>query len=159
MTQWSLRLDSAEQTRHLGQRLGRLLVGGDVVLLSGELGAGKTCLTQGLALGLGVPLDEPVSSPSYTLMNHHRGRLDLYHFDLYRLSEADELFEIGFDEYLHGAGVTVVEWFDRIADLKVEGLRIVLSYETEDSRRADFCANGFRSEQLIEQLQREYESA
>lgn len=153
---WSIELDGVEQTRRLGETLGQSLFAGAVVLLSGELGSGKTSLTQALARGLGVPDDEPVSSPSYTLMNHHRGRLDLYHFDLYRLSDRDELFELGFDEYLHDEGVTVVEWFDRIPDLRPEGLEIALSYQGEDARCATLTARGGRYHRLLEELRQKW---
>lgn len=154
---WSLELDSVEKTRRLGETLGKCLFSGSVILLGGELGAGKTSLTQALARGLGVPDDEPVSSPSYTLMNHHRGRLDLYHFDLYRLSDKDELFELGFDEYLHDEGVTVVEWFDRIPDLRPEGLEITLVYKGEDDRSAAMTARGVRYRRLLEELRQKWE--
>lgn len=155
---WSLELDSVAKTRRLGETLGKCLFGGAVILLSGELGAGKTSLTQALAKGLGVPDDEPVSSPSYTLMNHHRGRLDLYHFDLYRLSDKDELFELGFDEYLHDEGVTVVEWFDRVPDLRPEGLEITLAYKGEDARCATLTARGVRYRRLLNDLRQNWEN-
>lgn len=156
MEEWSLKLDGAETTRRLGEALGKRLFPGAVVLLSGELGAGKTTLVQALARGLGVPGDEPVASPSYTLMNHHRGRLDLYHFDLYRLSDSDELIELGFDEYLHGEGVTVVEWFDRIPDLRPEGVQVRLAYDGENARRAELSALGASHRRVLEQVRRDW---
>lgn len=124
------------------------------MLLNGELGAGKTALTQGLARGLKVPADEPVCSPSYTLMNHHRGRLELYHFDLYRLASEDELFELGFDEYLYGDGVTVIEWADRIENLTPCGLYLRLEYDGEEGRTATVTAKGDRYEELLRRLER-----
>ena len=106
-----LRSASPEVTLALGERLGRLLQPGDVVLLSGALGAGKTALTQGIARGLGVA--GPVSSPTFTILKEHEGRIPLYHFDLYRIEDPDELEALGFDDYFYGDGVSVVEWAER----------------------------------------------
>jgi len=101
--------NSASQTRELGQRLAGQLKAGDVVLLEGELGAGKSELARGIAKGLGVA--ETVTSPSFTILNvYDSGRLPLYHFDWYRLESAEELFELGMDEYLGGDGIALVEW-------------------------------------------------
>ena len=103
---------SAEETRALGRRLAGQLRPGDVLLLSGSLGAGKSELTRGIARGLGI--EGPVASPSFTILNvYDEGRLPLYHFDWYRLESAEELFEMGMDEYLGGDGVCVVEWPER----------------------------------------------
>lgn len=100
---------SPAETRALGERLAHLLLPGDVLLLWGDLGAGKSELTRGLARGLGVT--GPISSPSFTILNvYEDGRLPLYHFDWYRLESAEELYEMGMDEYLLGDGVAVVEW-------------------------------------------------
>ena len=92
--------------------LGELLVAGDVVLLVGDLGAGKTAFTQGLAHGLGV--DEPVTSPTFTIVQEYAGRLPLAHVDVYRLDRVQDLFDLGFDEMVDGDGVTVVEWGDLV---------------------------------------------
>jgi len=94
-----------------------VLDAGDVVLLDGELGAGKTCFVQGVARGLGVPRDRRVSSPTFTLVNEHPGRVPLYHVDLYRIDDPGELHEIGIAEYLASGGVTVVEWAERLGAL------------------------------------------
>ena len=108
---------SAGETRALAARLGRVLEPGDVICLIGDLGAGKTTFTQGLALGLGLPPDEPVNSPTFTLIAEHPGgRLPLYHFDVYRLPDSPGLVDLAFDEYLDSGGVVVIEWADRIAD-------------------------------------------
>lgn len=106
-----LRSASPEATHTLGARLGRLLGSGDVVLLTGGLGAGKTALTQGIARGLGVA--GPVSSPTFTILKEYAGRLPLYHFDLYRIERPDELEALGFGDYFYGDGVSVVEWAER----------------------------------------------
>lgn len=104
-----MKTHSPMETRALGERLAQKLHPGDVLLLLGDLGAGKSELTRGIAAGLGVT--ETVTSPSFTILNvYETGRLPLYHFDWYRLQSADELFEMGMDEYLGGDGVAVVEW-------------------------------------------------
>jgi len=147
---WNVESHSPEQTQELGETLGRLLEPATVILLSGDLGAGKTCFTQGLGRGLEVPPDEPVVSPSYTLMNQYRGRLDLYHFDLYRLVHPEDLLDLGFDEYLCGDGVTVVEWADRFPDLGLEGLRVHLEAGEGEERRIRFSAEGALCERILE---------
>jgi tRNA threonylcarbamoyladenosine biosynthesis protein TsaE len=108
---------SVEETQALGERLGRVLGAGDVVLLEGTLGAGKTAFVQGLARGLDVPADRRVASPTFTLVNEHFGRVPLHHVDLYRIEDPRELDEIGILEYLEGQGVTVVEWAERLGRL------------------------------------------
>jgi len=154
--EWTVTTSSPDETRELGRLLGRFITGATAILLSGELGAGKTCLTQGLAGGLGIPDGEPVTSPSYTLMNHYRGRLDLYHFDLYRLSDPDELVDIDFAEYIYGNGVTVVEWADRFPGLETEGLRIEICYGEGESRNVRFRALGKDGEEVLAHLARRW---
>ena len=109
----TIRTDSAEVTRAVASALGELLVAGDLVLLVGDLGAGKTAFAQGLALGLGV--DEPVTSPTFTIVQEYVGRLHLAHVDVYRLDRIQDLYDFGFDELVDGEGVTVVEWGDLVA--------------------------------------------
>lgn len=105
---------SADETFALAQKFAAKLKAGDVLALTGELGAGKTRFVQGLAAGLGVPRSSYVRSPSFTLMNEYSGgRFELYHFDFYRLNEQGELEDLGLDEYFFGSGVTVIEWADR----------------------------------------------
>lgn len=104
-----MRSNSPQETRRLGERLAQKLCPGDVLLLLGDLGAGKSELTRGIARGLGI--DSPIASPSFTILNvYEEGRVPLYHFDWYRLNDAEELYEMGMDEYLGGDGVAVVEW-------------------------------------------------
>ena len=133
---------SPEETQALGERLGRVLQAGDVVSLVGELGAGKTCLVQGLARGLGVE-SERVASPTFTIVNQHMGRVTLYHVDLYRLESARELEEIGLGDYLEGGGVAVVEWFDRFPDWQPpDRIELELEITGEESRRIRASATG-----------------
>src|SRR5215467_8551805 len=114
---------SLAQTQRLGARLGELLHGGELLLLDGDLGTGKTTLTQGLAEGLGI--HEVVSSPTFTLLKEYEGRIPLYHFDFYRLDDPNEVFDLGFEEYFESKGVCVVEWAQRAEPLwPAEQLRI-----------------------------------
>ncbi len=106
---------SPEDTQALGRRLGARLGPGDVVACMGPLGAGKTCFLQGLARGLGVTAD--VTSPTFVLVNQYHGRLPVYHVDAYRTGSLTELVDIGLEEMLHGPGVTVVEWADKLLPL------------------------------------------
>ncbi|HBA85754.1 MAG TPA: tRNA (adenosine(37)-N6)-threonylcarbamoyltransferase complex ATPase subunit type 1 TsaE [Verrucomicrobia bacterium] len=106
---------SPEDTFRIAEELAGQLKPGCVIALHGDLGAGKTCFVQGLARALGVR--GPVGSPTFTLINEHYGRLPLYHIDLYRIQGSDEALGLGLDEYLHGQGVTAIEWAERAADL------------------------------------------
>ena len=107
--------NSAEETERLGQRLGETLRGGEVVAYLGELGAGKTAFTRGLARGLGIPMR--VTSPTYTIVNEYTGgRLPLFHFDMYRLGSEEELFDIGWEDYLRRGAVCAVEWSEKVED-------------------------------------------
>ena len=135
---------SADETRALAARLGAHLGAGDVLCLSGDLGAGKTTWTQGLALGLGLPPDEPVNSPTFTLVTEHPGgRVPLYHFDVYRLPDSSGLYDLGFDEYVDGDGVVVIEWADKIADaLPPERLDIAFTATSPDTREIVMVAHG-----------------
>ena len=107
-----MKTSSPLQTRRLGERMAQQLRAGDVLLLLGDLGAGKSELTRGIARGLGI--SGPIASPSFPIMNlYDTGRVPLYHFDWYRLESVDELYEMGLDEYLGGDGIAVVEWPER----------------------------------------------
>ena len=106
---------SLEQTIEIAAELANSLQAGSVIALNGDLGAGKTAFASGVAKGLGI--EDYVTSPTFTIMNVLEGRLPLYHFDVYRISDPDEMEEIGFTEFLYGEGVCVIEWADRIRDL------------------------------------------
>lgn len=138
---------SADATEQAGELLATLLEPGDVVALAGDLGAGKTCLVQGVARGLGVA--EPVTSPTFNLLLVHPGRLPLYHFDLYRLERAEELEDIDFFETLESDGASFIEWGDRFPEaLPEDHLLVVIHREGECERRFEVVASGDRSEQL-----------
>ena len=107
---------SPEETEDVGRRLAETVSPGDIVCLNGELGAGKTVFVKGFAKGLGV--EEPVVSPTFTIVQEYReGRLPLYHFDVYRIEDPEEMEEVGLDEYFYGGGVSVVEWAGLIAEM------------------------------------------
>jgi tRNA threonylcarbamoyladenosine biosynthesis protein TsaE len=146
----------ADQTRRLGAHLGRLLQPGDVILLEGEFGTGKTTLTQGIARGLGLD-SHYVNSPTFMLINEYKGgRLRLYHIDLYRLEDDEQVSTLGLDDYFDGRGVTVVEW-PRVAAnwLPDERLAIVLTHLNDTKRTIRFYATGPRYKELTEQFKRE----
>lgn len=153
MSDWVFQSASEAQTLELGIQLGRLLEQPALILLQGTLGAGKSVLARGVARGLGVDPQVPITSPTFTLMNHYSARLDLYHFDLYRLSDVDELIEIGFDEFAHGSGVALVEWPERLENDATLGLWVKIEYLQEDRRELHFSACGEVAEELLQNLQ------
>ena len=137
---------SAAETRELGKQLAVQLKAGDVILLEGDLGAGKSEFARGVAKGLGVT--ETVTSPSFTILNvYESGKLPLYHFDWYRLERSEELYELGMDEYLGGNGIALVEWPAQCPDAVPEKcLRIKISATGENSRRIETeSCGGFRT--------------
>ncbi len=137
MAEMLINTNSAAETRAFGERLASRLKAGDVVVLEGELGAGKSELARGIARGLGIT--DTVTSPSFTILNvYENGRCPLYHFDWYRLESEEELYELGMDEYLGGDGIAVVEWAERCPDAVPENaLRITLEATGEENRRIE----------------------
>ena len=132
-------------------QLGKLSQPGDVFLLVGGLGAGKTCLTQGIAWGLGI--EGYAASPSFVLINQYRGRIPLYHIDLYRLDSIEEVNELGLDDYLYSNGVCVVEWAEKAwAVLPRENLTVEMSFLSDTSRSITIKPNGKRYIEMISQL-------
>jgi tRNA threonylcarbamoyladenosine biosynthesis protein TsaE len=130
---------SPAETVRFGRILGEGLQAGDVVALTGELGSGKTCLTQGIAGGLGVPENYVITSPTFTLINEYPGReAALIHVDLYRLQGAADLADTGFEEYLSGGGVMVIEWAERIPEAVPDGaVCVALTYVEENVRKLE----------------------
>ena len=127
---------SADETQALGQRLAKRLLPGDVIAYFGDLGAGKTALTRGIAQGLGVT--DLVTSPTYTIVNEYlTGRIPLFHFDMYRLGSADELFDIGWEDYLARGGVCAVEWSENVEDALRDAIHITIEKDPlePDTRR------------------------
>jgi tRNA threonylcarbamoyladenosine biosynthesis protein TsaE len=144
--------NSAEQTRQVGERLGALARAGDVFCLQGDLGAGKTCLVQGL--GRGLHISSAIHSPTFILANEHRGgRLPLYHLDVYRMRGAGEAIGIGIDDYLFGDGVCVIEWAEKINEaLPDERLWITFQHVGDEQRKLTFRANGARYQELLKEF-------
>jgi len=146
--------EEESQTLELGKKLGRLLQQPTLVLLQGDLGAGKTVFARGVARGLGVDPQIPITSPTFTLMNHYQARLDLYHFDLYRLSDPDELIELGFDDYAYGSGVTLIEWPEKLGNSETPGLWVDLKRIDDERREIDFSFQGEENKELSVILQK-----
>ncbi len=144
---------SPEQTWQVGRILGAHLAAGDTVCLYGDLGAGKTSLSYGIALGLDVK-ERYITSPTFTLVNEYQGRVPFYHMDLYRLNDPGELESIGFRDYLDSDGVTVIEWAERAGHELPSGcLSVYLSSVDENSREIGFLVEGGRYEKLLAELQ------
>lgn len=143
-----------EQTKRLGVRLAELLEPGDVILVAGNLGAGKTVLAQGVAAGLGI--DEPVTSPTFTLIHEYQGRLPFYHVDLYRIGGDAEAGDIGLEEYLYGDGVTLIEWAERASGLLPrDRLTVTLRPVAETKRALRFEPAGERYARLLAAFKRD----
>lgn len=144
---------SPRDTEVSGELLGSLAVPGDIFCLFGDLGAGKTCFARGVARGLKVL--EPVTSPTFTLINEYQGRLPLYHMDVYRLQEAADMEDLGYEEYFYGAGVTVLEWAERVQPV-LPGSRLEIYIERlsddENGRSIKFKAFGARYVDLVKEL-------
>jgi len=142
---------SPEQTQKLGVRIGELAQAGDIFLLVGNLGTGKTCLTQGIAWGLNIA--EYAASPSFVIVRELHGRLPLYHIDLYRLDHIEEIADLGLDEYLYGNGVCVVEWAEKgLSILPEEHLLIEIKYLSDTKRSFHFKPRGKRYLEIVVEL-------
>jgi tRNA threonylcarbamoyladenosine biosynthesis protein TsaE len=146
--EWTTATHSAGETQALGARLAKRLAAGDVLWLSGDLGAGKTTFSQGLGRGLGVKA--PVNSPTFVLIREYAARLPLYHIDLYRLDNPRDIVTLGLNDYLDGDGVCVVEWAERLVESGIwPGLHVRIEPRGETGRQFYFVASGARAEQLL----------
>lgn len=141
---------SPEETQRLGEKVGGHLQVGDIVLLFGDLGAGKTTLTQGIARGLGVSKEEYVRSPSFTLVNEYHGKIPVFHIDLYRMSSLPEIENLGLEEAFSGKGVAIVEWAEKLFAGEKSGTRpqgidrwleIHIQIEEDESRKFHLTAH------------------
>lgn len=151
MAEWMVVTDSPEETKILAENLGRLVQEGDVITLEGDIGAGKTSFTKGLAKGLGVA--RVVNSPTFTIIKEYQGRIPLYHMDVYRME--DGLEDLGLDEYFYGEGVSVIEWPSMIPSQLPEDRLIISIYHLGETRRKiTIQSNGARSAVLCEELQK-----
>lgn len=144
--------NSAQETFSLGVKLAQFLVAGDIILLTGELGAGKTVFVQGLAAGLEVK--EAVVSPTFTIMRIYEGRLPLYHFDLFRLEKVDPLEWASYEEYFYGDGSAVVEWGEKIESFLTNYLILTFHRQMKDlnKRVIEASAKGKRGQELLAKL-------
>ncbi|WP_243653013.1 tRNA (adenosine(37)-N6)-threonylcarbamoyltransferase complex ATPase subunit type 1 TsaE [Tumebacillus sp. BK434] len=145
---------SVDETQAVAKALGAIVQPGDLLCLTGDLGAGKTTFTQGLARGLGV--EEPVSSPTFTIIKEYdEGRIPLYHMDIYRLGESAAEEDLGFDEYFFGEGVSVVEWAEWLQEVLPEDrLQVTVHNLTPTDREISFAATGPRAEARLKELEK-----
>ena len=144
---------SPEETRAIGRIVGERASSGDVVLLTGELGTGKTCLTQGILNGLGS--EDLARSPTFVLISEHRGRMPLYHMDLYRIGTIEQAEVLGIEEYVEGDGLTVVEWADNVPGIfPDDALSIELELLSECKRRLSFSTVTDRHKGLVEAVRK-----
>jgi len=147
---------SWKETIGLGQRLGACLREGDILALAGDLGSGKTCLAKGLALGLGVPPDIVITSPSFALMNAYEGRCMLFHIDVYRLETVSDFLDAGLEEYLQGNGVVVMEWADRWPEILPEKhLKVRIKILDEHSREIILSGRYPEAARILREVKKE----
>ncbi len=143
--------NSDDETMDFGTKIGSIAKPGLIITLSGDLGTGKTVLARGIARGLGI--DEPITSPTFTILHQYNGRLPLYHFDMYRLDNEDEIFELGFEEFIYGDGVAVIEWPENMGDLyPQEYVGIELDRIDENIRKITIHFIGSKFNWLEEEL-------
>lgn len=143
--------NTVEETIEIGKKIGSSLKAGDIVCIDGDLGSGKTHLTKGIALGLGI--DEHITSPTFNIVNEYEGRLKFYHFDVYRVNDPDEIAAIGFDEYIFSDAASVIEWSDYIRELiPEEHIQINIMKESENVRNINIEWFGKRYDYLKEVL-------
>ena len=144
---------SPEETLQLGKSLGSSLIPGDIILLNGDLGAGKTHLTQGICYGMGLDKDSYIRSPTFTLINEYQGKLPIYHIDLYRIDSLEEIYSLGLEEILFNQGITIIEWAEKLRSpknpknllLNIQD-RIEINIEIVSESEREFNFNTFFSE-------------
>ena len=148
-------MDSAERTLEFGERLGQILIGGDVLALTGDLGVGKTLITRGIALGLGIPAGQ-VNSPTFSLIQAYQSKVPLIHVDLYRLEDPAAILQLGLEDYFTAKNIVIIEWADRfIQALPPDYLDIHLEHgDTETTRYMTIRATGPRSMTIVTSLHR-----
>lgn len=140
-----------EDTERLGLLIGQLLNGGEVLCFTGDLGAGKTTLTKSIALGLGV--EDYVTSPTFTIVNEYEGRVPLYHFDVYRIGDVDEIYHIGYEDYIYSDGVSIIEWANIIkTELPEERLEMTIRRLEENMRAIMIIPFGEKYVSFVQKL-------
>ena len=143
--------ESSQETQKLGYEIGQLCEPSDLILLTGELGAGKTCLTQGICRGVGF--DGFASSPSFVLVREYAGSIPIYHIDLYRLDDMEEVIELGLEDYINSEGLCVIEWADRAqAYFPANHLRINIKHISLNERSFELSATGQRYIRFLEKI-------
>lgn len=144
-------LENEESTKKIGEIIGEKLFNGAILCLNGDLGAGKTTLTKSIAKALKI--DEDITSPTFTIVNEYtEGSIPLYHFDVYRIGEADEMYDIGFDEYINSDGICIIEWSSIIRDiLPKERLEINLNYSGM-GREMEIISYGDKYKKIVEEM-------
>ena len=142
---------SSEETKNIGKEVGKLTMPGDLLAFYGELGTGKTCFIQGISQELEVK--DYVTSPSFTIINEYQGKIPIYHFDLFRLNNEEEILELGYQEYFYGEGLTLIEWAEKIEQLlPKEHLKIVIKFKDRDKRTISFIPQGDRFDNFLKEL-------
>ncbi|WP_425475009.1 tRNA (adenosine(37)-N6)-threonylcarbamoyltransferase complex ATPase subunit type 1 TsaE [Anaeromonas frigoriresistens] len=143
--------NSLKETEKLGEKIGKSLKSGDVLCLDGDLGAGKTTLTQSIAKGLDV--DDYVTSPTFTIVNEYEGRFHVNHFDVYRIADVDEMYDIGYEEYVYSDSVTIIEWASMIDEILPEDrVEIKINKLQDDGREIKIEVKGKGNKELIKEL-------
>jgi tRNA threonylcarbamoyladenosine biosynthesis protein TsaE len=154
---WKIRSQNSEETLRLGMILGEMLSPGSVVALQGELGSGKTVFAKGVARGLGISDETEVTSPSFVLVNEYRGRLPVFHVDLYRLEKASQMEDLGYEEFIFGDGVTLVEWPEKAGHLLPEDrIDVHMKWTGEEEREISLRTRGRRMEGLLRHLDKKW---
>ncbi len=144
---------SPEETRYLGQILGKTLIPGMVITLDGDLGSGKTTFVQGIGKGLGISENDYITSPTYNLINEYSGRHCLFHIDLYRLMDPLEIDELGLEEIIYSQGISAIEWADRLPDKTLTSyLSVRIMITSEETRKVTITACGLEDTDLIEKI-------
>ncbi|MBA7582250.1 tRNA threonylcarbamoyladenosine biosynthesis protein TsaE [subsurface metagenome] len=144
---------SPEETKNLGKEVSKLTKPGDILAFYGELGAGKTCFIQGISQGLEVK--DYVTSPSFTIINEYQGKVPIYHFDLFRLDNDEDILELGYEEYFYGEGLTVIEWAEKIEQLlPKKHLKVDIKFKDRYQRTISFISQGDRFNKFLEELNR-----
>jgi tRNA threonylcarbamoyladenosine biosynthesis protein TsaE len=152
-----IQINNLDDTLKLGTLLGRLAGPGDVICLDGDLGAGKTALSQAIARGLGVPETCYVTSPSFAILHEYQGRIPMYHMDFYRLQDSGEVEDLGFDEYFYLAGLTVIEWSIRAVDLLPDERLILVITQSDDLSRTITLKGTQQYSDVLRRISREFE--
>ncbi len=146
-----IKTNSAEETEKLGRLIGESLIGGEIIAMTGDLGAGKTTMTKSLAKGLDI--DEHITSPTFTIVNEYDGRLKLFHFDVYRIEDIEEMYDLGYEEYFYSGGVCIIEWANLIKEILPEDIiNIEISTLDEGKREIVISGKGEKFDHLVKEL-------